>query len=1488
MRFPAILLASIALTLPVCGQNNAAGGAAPPVSANPTGTTEFKIADGDRVLFIGDVLLEREGTYGWLETVLSESFPKQHFTVRNLSWSGDTPRGVSRASFDAPEVGWTRLVEETNRLNPTVVFLGYGMAATLQEVTDRSGDIMLNPDPARYGRAPMTADRFKKEMGELMDTISENAKKSGNTAGVRFVLLAPVTHTDLRSIKPGFTNPTAHNALLAAYTKGLQELAHEKGARFVTPYDPASTAGSEAKSELLTANGIHLTPEGYHSFADHCARELALPAPTVLSKEAADALQQEIIRKNLLFFHRFRPENWTYLFGHRKHEQGQNAGEIPKFDPLVTEADAEIYAIKSGQATTAKSGALKEVDPVMVDDKMPLFDVQEGLQIELWATNPLLEKPIEMNWDADGRLWIASSNTYPQVNPEDVAATLAKRAAQANRDTPSIGDDRILVISDPGHTGKATKSEIFADGLLIPTGVAPYLDEKGRWSCFASASTELLELTDTDHNGDADARRIILSGFGTEDTHHILHTLRWGPDGRLFFDQSIYIHTHMETPWGVVRLNSGGIAAWDPRTEKVEVIFKGVCNPWGHVWDDYGQSFFTDGAGAQGISWGIVGAAYEPFEGARRLLQSISPGTYPKFCGLEIVHSPAFTDDWQGSFVTNDFRAHRIVHYGVNDLSLNSDAAAVKSGYVTKELKDIVRTTDDSFRPIDVKMGPDGAIYVADWSNPVINHGEVDFRDPRRDHHRGRIWRISMKGKAPLDWKPLSGSKPAELAAKLGSKNQWEKEAARALLQHAPAQQGIPADATVAQAFLDLGAGRVSPVLKEMLASKDSNLRATGARILGAYGASADPAILQKLPSAESETLLLTSAADANPRVRLEAMRSLARLQNPAAAGAILEAAQKIPAGDPYYEYAAWLSVNDVADVWTKALASGAWKPDSPEREKQLQYALNAIEPMYASQALSQYLATKKIPADGSGPWIDLISRAGNGQDLRVLFTALIKGELQPAASERAILALRETARLRNTKPDGDLSAVETLLANKNVKIAGSAARLIGTWKLPQAANTLAAVAAATKGTPAPMEERIAAVDGLRELGGDEAIKNLQGLLAPEKPLEIRSAALGSLAQLNLDAGVAAAGDVLSAITDEATALETWRSLLQIKGAIDAFAAKLPANLPPQVLTAGLRATREAGKNGEALDKTISAAMGGAGEKGAQDFHALAEKTKAHGDAARGELVFRNPQFACITCHAIGGAGGKVGPELTSMGASAPLDYVIESVVVPNSKVKEGFGAVSITLKDGTVATGIQVRETAQEIILRNVLGQETSVPKANIVSRETIGSIMPPGLTDSLPEASKLDLYAFLGELGRPGIYDASQGNVARYWALYPVASVKDGVPVATAVATPAYTLVNGALPQAMAAQAMQFMPDAKGGVAALARFHAPSAGPVTLTFSGAQECSIDGKPLAIDKGVMKTTLAAGEHTVMVKLDPAALPSSLKVSSSDVRFLGN
>ncbi len=478
------------------------------------------------------------------------------------------------------------------------------------------------------------------------------------------------------------------------------------------------------------------------------------------------------------------------------------------------------------------------------------FVVPEGFEVNLFAADPLMAKPIQMNFDAQGRLWIATSEIYPHIKPGQQA------------------DDKILVLEDQDGDGAADKTTIFARGLLIPTGVAP-----GDDGCYVANSTELIHLQDTDQDGRADQRRVVLSGFGTEDTHHLLHTLRWGHDGCLYMNQSIYIHSHIETPYGVQRLNGGGIWRFRPDRRRLQVFCEGFVNPWGHQFDRWGQSFATDGAYGEGVNYVFPGAVFVTAPGAKRIVSGLNPGS-PKHCGLEILSGGHLPESWQGNMITNDFRAHRVCRFVVTE-----DGA----GYASRQEEELIKTQHVAFRPIDVKMGPDGAIYIADWYNPIIQHGEVDFRDPRRDHVHGRIWRVTAKGrplvakvdpdqlelpellellKAPEDWIRLHAKYSMKrFAAKtvINSLDRW--------LQEQPADDPDydhwRLEALWTAQLLD----REHPaLLSQLLQSSDHRVRAAAVRV------SVDWA--DRLGN--TQQLWTQAVLDSHPRVRLEAVRALA------------------------------------------------------------------------------------------------------------------------------------------------------------------------------------------------------------------------------------------------------------------------------------------------------------------------------------------------------------------------------------------------------------------------------------------------------------------------------------------------------------------------------------------------------------------------------------------------------------------------------------
>ena len=1419
-----------------------------PASSHAQKTPVFELKDGDRVAFIGDTFIEREQYHGWIELMLTTQYPDRHVTFRNLGWSADTPGAESRLGLSLRQAGleptgetWKLLQQQIEETKPTVVFLGYGMASSFD------------------GEAGLA--KFKSEYNRLLDFIEKTVP------GARVVLLSPIRQQKMPAPLP---DPSRHNDQLKAYAKAIAEIAAARKAPYLSLLDvPALNKAAD-----ISDNGIHLNSEGYRRAAMAIEMGLGWKTGRWSAAREANGLRQLILRKNEFYFHRSRPANMAYIFGFRKGEQGRNAVEMPRFDPLIAAEEQKIATLRS--LTVLNPGADLQPAPLrqgsiaakFTPQPVPEFQVGEGLEVTLWAENPQLHKPIQINFDAQGRLWVASSEVYPQIEPGQAPT------------------DKIIVLEDTQGTGHADKATVFADGLLIPTGVIP-----GDGGAYVAQSTELLHFKDTNGDGRADKRRVVLSGFGTEDVHHNLHTLAWGQDGRLWMNQSIYTRTETETPNGVVRLRSGGIMALRPDNLQLEIIFRGWVNAWGHQFDRFGQSFVTDGAGGQGINWAVPGAMYVTYAKARRTLDSISPGNYPKFASIEVLYSRQFPDDWQGSFITCDFRANRVTRFSVQEQG---------SGYVTKQEADLMRTSASTFRPIDVKLGPDGALYIADWSNPIIQHGEVDFRDPRRDKEHGRIWRIAAKNR-PANSKPkLIGAKNSELLNQLLSPNSFDRSQARRVMLESGGS-GLAKDlaawtkkqstepALLQALWMHEAMNQPNTkLLTQLLNGTEPPIRAAAVRVLANW--------IDRVPNVSE--LLAARVNDSFPRVRLEAVRALVKIPTARSADLVLSVLNQPM--DQYLDYAVWLSINDLAKPFLAALESGAWK--SAGREKQLEFALKSIEPEMASAYLSKRLATQPLARDGSGPWIELVGQAGGAAELEKMFSQVLSGGFDAVAGARALEALGNSARLRKVNPNGDLGRIGSLFDSSNPAVKLAAVRLAGAWK-NMGGNVGKLVAMASDAKSAP-ELRNAAFESLREIGGQGVLAGLAPLTRSGVDLAVRRQAVIVLTTLRPDQFAPDAVAVLADMTNESDAQTLWRGLLGAKGSGKALASAVgKAKLPESVTRTGLRVAREGGRKEDELVAALTLNSGSAqGDTTItpEMIKALAMGATSKGDPARGERIYRRPQLSCLSCHAIGGAGGKVGPDMTSIGASAPIDYLAESLLLPNAKIKEGFHSTIIETKDDREFSGVLARETEQEIILRDTSNKEIAVAKSNVASRRNGMSLMPSGLLDALSEQERFDLVRFLSELGKAGPYDAAKGGVARVWKVFGAAhtDLQFGAEKILAgdwsagKSVSIIALVDGRLlaSDIEASSSVGFW-QSRVGVYAATTVEAAKGGPAgfQLEAPGVVQVWIDGKQIKRGgNGGFTADLSAGPHTVVVRMESQAMPESLRLRSPDVNFVSN
>ena len=593
-----------------------------------------------------------------------------------------------------------------------------------------------------------------------------------------------------------------------------------------------------------------------------------------------------MLDKNYHWFSRYRVVDGYNVFGGRSKLAwfGQSNADVMMremeiFDVMTANRDRRIWAVARGGDSPVSDGNIPPQLEVKTNipgtleggkhkylggkEAIEKMKIAEGMQVNLFASEemfPEMVNPVQMAVDTDGRVFASVWPSYPHWNP-----TEPRR-------------DRILCLPDDDGDGVADRCVTFADGLNSVTGF-----EFWGGGMLVAALPEIWFLKDTDGDDKADVKIRMLQGVSSADSHHSANAMLVGPDGWLYWSRGIFNVAAMETPTQTVRSGASGVHRFNPRTFEMEFHFPIGPNPHGDVIDQWGYQFANDGTGGTG-SYVSIGKGV----GAKQWFQKrVRP-----VAATGILSSSHFPEKNQGNFLI----CNCIGFLGVLQHEVKYNGAEITA----TEVEPILVSSDPNFRPTDVEVAGDGALYVSDWSNAIVGHMQHNMRDPNRDHEHGRIYRVTAKDRPLLKALKLKGKPISEVCQAFFAKENSTRYRARLELSGRETKDAVaavasfakgldPAKPDHAQALLEclwvFEEHRVPNVdlLKVVFTVAEPRVRAAAIRTLGHWG--------EKI--AEWEPTLVAAARDSSALVRAEAVKSAVSFEGLAAAEVIFEAASR-------------------------------------------------------------------------------------------------------------------------------------------------------------------------------------------------------------------------------------------------------------------------------------------------------------------------------------------------------------------------------------------------------------------------------------------------------------------------------------------------------------------------------------------------------------------------------------------------------------------
>ncbi|HJT75576.1 MAG TPA: PVC-type heme-binding CxxCH protein [Gemmataceae bacterium] len=963
--------------------------------------------------------------------------------------------------------------------------------------------------------------------------------------------------------------------------------------------------------------------------------------------------------------------------------------------------------------------ALVAAAPAQVppDKALATFQVADGLQMSLWASEPLFCNPTCMDIDHKGRVWVCES-----VNYRCTLHGIPLRRPQG---------DRILILEDSKGTGHADKVTVFyqAPDVLAPLGIAVAKDPVGPgYKVFVCQSPNIWLFEDKDGDGHADGPpRKLLTGFRGIDHDHGVHGIFIGPDMKLYFSvgdqgvQDLQSADGKGRKWtsNEVDCTAGTVWRCDLDGTNLELIAHNFRNEYEPCCDSFGTIFVSDndddGNQQTRICYVMPGGnyGYHPRGPNQTHWHEEQPGVVPKILrtyfgsptGMCVYEGTLLPKRFWGQPLHTDAGPRQVRCY-----HLTPDGAGYDVGR-----EDIINSTDTWFRPSDVCVAPDGSVYVADWYDPGVGgHGIGDFT-------RGRIYRLAPPGNRPSVPKVDLDSKDGILAA-LGSPNRAvrymamaklqmiERDEALAVLKPAATQTESPwlrARAVWQQARLGQFHWAV-----QALTDRDPRFRVLGLRAHQSLA-------IQRLSPGDRpiETVALN---DHSPAARREALLSLRGLPYYAAGPVILGLAKQYDGKDRFYLEAIGIAVGH-HDKTRRAAILADFEKEFPDWNDKVADLVWELQPPQMLSQLEKRAQDANLSPAQRARAVEILGVYQEPEAGKTLLRLLAAG-LPPQARDTIIKDLKTSlsGKWHGLRQGPELEdAIAKLLDQPDTR--ATALALIQVAERGQDAGRVAAIARDPK---QPLALRVAAVQTLGSLPSADARKALQGLLTDASSVALRPEAVRALA------GSRGGSEWLLAAAAKK----------QLPDYLKDDAGRLLRNSPYKDLKARAFAAFPA--------------PGAIDPKKLPDIAVLARR---RGNPLRGKQLLTasaTNNLQCLKCHTVRGVGGSVGPDLSMIGKKASRENLFESILYPSKAVADQYLTWNVETSKGLALSGLLVEETADHVTLRDANGKDTRVSKDDIESRsKSPTSLMPNNLVAYMTADDLVDLVEYLFSLKTPAL---------------------------------------------------------------------------------------------------------------------------------------